>query len=157
MHVKLLPCVSTHPQGILELSVQAVRRIPPHRNIHVLLKPVNPAVGRPDFREWLDSPDWVRRPAVGQTITIGVHRLGGLGCALRQAMTGFDSRPGRYDPQPQLLCHLLTLASADKPMLHAEAPHTPPPAPPDPKRFSLCILHDPRWQRVPKTHPHDGG
>jgi hypothetical protein len=51
------PCLD--PQGVLDLSVQAVRRIPPHRNIHVLIKPVNPALGRSDFREWLDSPDWV--------------------------------------------------------------------------------------------------
>jgi hypothetical protein len=47
-------------QGLLEVDVQVVRRVPPARNLFLLLHPVNPSVGRPDFREWLDSPDWVR-------------------------------------------------------------------------------------------------
>jgi hypothetical protein len=48
-------------QGLLEVDVQVVRRAPPARTLFLLLHPVNPCAGRPDFREWLDSPDWVSK------------------------------------------------------------------------------------------------
>ncbi|GFH16185.1 tiny macrocysts protein B [Haematococcus lacustris] len=41
----------------LELSVQIVRRVPPYRNFFILLHPVAPQCGRPDFRQWLYESD----------------------------------------------------------------------------------------------------
>ncbi|KAJ9517430.1 hypothetical protein QJQ45_016809, partial [Haematococcus lacustris] len=41
----------------LELSVQIVRRVPPYRNFYILLHPLAPQCGRPDFRQWLYESD----------------------------------------------------------------------------------------------------
>jgi hypothetical protein len=46
-------------QTEIELEVQIVRRAPPARTLYLLLHPVNPRCGRPDFREWLDTAGWV--------------------------------------------------------------------------------------------------